>query len=84
MSEPSDLPDLTEIDETVTFIENRSPASNTPEQADRDEAVLGSIQPRLTEMLARQLPARYDKDRIRGLLDRVNNTIERIRRDRLS
>lgn len=75
---PGDLPDLTEIDETVSFIENRGSGSAGREQTERDDATLASIQQRLAELLAREIPATYDKDRIRGLLDRVNNAIATI------
>jgi hypothetical protein len=84
MAEPTDLPDLAEIDETVTFIQNRAPSSRAVDQAERDLAILESIRPRLLELLARQLPEQYDKDRIRGLLDRVNGVIDRIRRERMA
>jgi hypothetical protein len=75
----SDLPDLDTITTMLTAVEARDPDSTSTVRFDEDHNVLRSTQAEIVEMLARELPASYDKDDLRALLDRIDNDIDRNR-----
>lgn len=75
----SDLPDLDTIATMLTAVEARDPNATTTSRFDEDHNVLRSTQAEIVEMLARELPAEYDKDALRALLDRIDNDIDRNR-----
>ena len=70
-----DLPDVKEIAETLAVIEERDPYTTTVQRFDVDHGVLLEEQTEITEMLARVLPAKYRKDELRILLERIQNAI---------
>jgi len=70
-----ELPDVQEIQETLAVIEVRDPDATTVQRFDSDHNVLVDMQDRIGRMLTRVLPAKYKKDDLRALLDRIENAI---------
>jgi hypothetical protein len=72
----TDLPDLDTIATMLAAVEARNPSSTTASRYDEDHNVLLSTQAEIVEMVSRELPASYDKDELRNLLDRIDNDID--------
>ena len=70
-----DLPDVQEVALIVAAIEARGESASI-EQYDRDHQVLLDEQAEIAELVARELPAEYNKDEVRALLDRIENAID--------
>ena len=66
-----DLPDVQEVE----VIEARGEGTSI-QQYDRDHQVLLDEQAEIAELVARELPAEYNKDEVRALLDRIENAID--------
>ena len=75
----TDLPDLDTIATMLAAVEARDPLRTTTSRFDEDHNVLRSTQAEIVEMLSRELPASYDKDDLRALLDRIDNDIDQNR-----
>jgi hypothetical protein len=73
----AELPDIGEIEEILAVIETRDAVTNSVEQFDRDHGVLLDLQAEVAEVVLGQLPAKYpyDKDQLRALLGRIQDTI---------
>lgn len=70
-----DLPDVQEVALIVAAIEARGGGASIG-QYDRDHQVLLDEQAEIAELVARELPAEYNKDEVRALLDRIENAID--------
>jgi protein-tyrosine phosphatase len=77
-----ELPDVGEIQEMVAAVEAKRADVTSAQQFDIDHQVLLNVRGEITEMLARELPAEYDKDDLRALLERIENAITRNRTQR--
>ncbi len=75
----NDLPDLDTITTMLTVVEGRDPTGTTATRFDEDHGVLLDTQAEIVALLSRELPAGYDKDDLRNLLDRIENDIDRNR-----
>jgi len=71
----AELPDVAEIEEIVAATEARESRSTDVERFDSDHQILLNIQSEITDLLARELPDRYDKGDLRALLERIENAI---------
>ena len=70
-----DLPDVGEVVIIVDAIEARGEGTDA-QQLDRDHQVLLDEQAEIAELVSRELPAEYNKDDVRALLDRIENAID--------
>ena len=70
------LPDLETIATLLSVVEARDSTSTPVWRFDEDHNVLLATQAELVQMLSSVLPASYDKDDLRTLLDRIDNDIE--------
>ncbi len=70
-----DLPDVQEVALIVAAIEARGEGTSIG-QYDRDHQVLLDEQAEIAELVARELPAEYNKDEVRALLDRIEKAID--------
>ena len=77
-----ELPDVGEIQEMVAAVEAKRADVTSAQQFDIDHQVLLNVRGEIAEMLARELPAEYDKDDLRALLERIENAITRNRTQR--
>jgi len=71
-----ELPDLGEIEETLSAIDRKEIGATNARQLDVDHRVLLNVQSEVNGLLTRELPATYDKDDLRAILDRIVNAIE--------
>ena len=75
----ADLPDLDTISTMLTVVEERDPQTVPVSRLDEDHNVLLSTQGEVVDVLAGDLPPGYDAEKLRALLDRIVNDIERNR-----
>jgi len=69
------LPDVEEVAVIVAAIEARG-SDTSVQQFDRDHQVLLDEQAEIAELVSRELPAEYNKNDVRALLDRIENAID--------
>ena len=69
-------PDLDTISTMLTAVEQRDPDTTSVSRLDEDHNILLSTQAEIVDLLAGELPAGYDGDGVRAVLDRIVNDIE--------
>lgn len=70
------LPDLEAISTLLTVVEGRDPATTTVTRFDEDHNVLRSTQAELVDTLTRESPEDDDKEHLRRVLQRIEDSIE--------
>ena len=72
----AELPDLDTISTMLTAVEARDPQTTTVSRLDEDHNILLSTQAEIVDLMSADLPAGYDAENLRALLDRIVNDIE--------
>lgn len=70
------LPDLEAISILLSVVEGRDPATTTVSRFDEDHNVLRNTQAELVDTLTRDSPEGDDKEHLRRVLQRLEDTIE--------
>ncbi len=70
-----DLPDVQEVAIIVAAIEARGDGTSV-QQFDRDHQVLLDEQAEIAQLVSQELPAEYNKNDMRALLNRIGNAID--------
>lgn len=78
----SDLPDLDTIETLLGVVEGRDAATTSASRFDEDHGVLRSTQSEVGDALVSELSSDAEKDRLRVVLDRIENDIDANRRAR--
>lgn len=72
----SGLPDLDTIDTMLGVVEGRDPTATSVSRFDEDHEILLSTQSEIGDALTSELSSTADKDRLRVVLDRIENDID--------
>ncbi len=72
----SDLPDLDTIETLLVVVEGRDANTTSTSRFDEDHGVLRSTQAEVGDALVSELSAESEKDRLRIVLDRIENDID--------
>lgn len=70
------LPDLETISTLLTVVEGRDQETTSVTRYDDDHAVLLNTQAELVDVLTQDLPADFDQEALRRLLQRIDEAIE--------
>lgn len=80
----AELPDLDTISTMLTAVEERDPQAVSVSRLDEDHNVLLSTQAEIVDLMSAHLPAGYDAEGLRAVLDRIVNDIEHNREVRIA